>query len=269
MVPSPSTRTRTHGWQRCCSRHGAHSTGTAWYCDSKPFNLACRKLSVLPDSNGPASSVPPTGVLDHASIAPATSAPRDLAAPSISSAAALPDRNVGYLSLSFIPLLWGTYNPCIRYLYAEVDPLDPASLTAVRTVLSAGALLLPVFVGYLLKEGQEVWRRNQQRANESASAKPGLDMLTHPLVVTLAAATDGAADGVAAVSAADELAAGSGTAPESLQQLQPSRALLAAPVNSARLGPFMTRTFDSVILGGLELGLLNFLGTALQVGGLR
>ncbi|PNW79924.1 hypothetical protein CHLRE_08g372300v5 [Chlamydomonas reinhardtii] len=265
----------------------------------------------------------------------------------------------GYLSLAFVPILWGTYNPAIRYLYAESDPLDPASLTAVRTIVSAGALLLPAAVGYLWTQGAAAWRRrsddiaaaaaaaeaaeavmgsdsgstgtssssngsssssssssgsSSHNGNSSNGAASGIDVHHAPMSTAMAVVTDGAADGVAAAAgatpaeddpalttasasaSASAASAASATASASASTASSTAApttalaassaaaatastrastgsssagLFAPPLHTARLGPVLTRTFNSVVLGGLELGLLNFMGTALQVEGLH
>ncbi|KAG2485399.1 hypothetical protein HYH03_015885 [Edaphochlamys debaryana] len=88
-----------------------------------------------------------------------------------------------------------------------------------------------------------------------------------PLRVELAAAGDGAAEGVAA--AADEAAAEEAAAAAAASTSASSTGLLAEPLSTVRMGPVLTTTFNSVVIAGLELGLLNFLGTALQVEGLH
>ncbi|GLI58501.1 hypothetical protein VaNZ11_000232 [Volvox africanus] len=270
MVPSPAiAQQQQHGWQRCRRRQGLGSFLTS-RGDPHPSSYTCRLPTALPNSNSAGGSTSPVGVLDRNAAAATTSTGPTLSPsgpPTLASQ--IPDRSMGYISLSMVPILWGTYNPCIRYLYAEADPLDPASLTAVRTMLSAGALLLPALIGYLVKKGRESWRRNQGKATngsvEEIAAQPSGALSKSPVgVVTLAAVSDGPADGVAAAAAADEVAVGARP-----QQSSPSRSLFAEPLNHSRLGPVLTRTFGSVALGGLELGLLNFLGTALQVEGLH
>eukprot|EP00873_Tetraselmis_striata_P026769 jgi/Tetstr1/447033/TSEL_034490.t1 len=47
----------------------------------------------------------------------------------------------GYAELVAVSMLWGTYNPTLKLIYAEDHPLDPSTLTAIRTALSAGALI--------------------------------------------------------------------------------------------------------------------------------
>ncbi|GIL52003.1 hypothetical protein Vafri_7970 [Volvox africanus] len=269
MVPSPATAQQQHGWQRCRRRQGLRSFLTS-RGDPHPSSHTCRPPTALPNGNSAGGSTSPVGVLDRgAAAATASTGPTSAPSEPLTLASQLPDRSMGYISLSLVPILWGTYNPCIRYLYAEADPLDPASLTAVRTMLSAGALLLPALIGYLLKKGRESWLQNQGQATNSSveeiEAQPSGALSRSPVgVVTLAAVADGPADGVAAAAAADEVAVG--TRP---RQSSPSRSLFAEPLNRSRLGPILTRTFGSVALGGLELGLLNFLGTALQVEGLH
>ncbi|PNH07541.1 hypothetical protein TSOC_006005 [Tetrabaena socialis] len=197
------------------------------------------RLAALPNGRGGASA--PVGVLDRA---PVTTAPGQGAAADGRPAVSTP-MPVGFLALSIVPVLWGTYNPCIRYLYAEPDALDPASLTAVRTALSAGALLLPALLGYLFKECRGAFQRHQQQRAQAGTFLDGA-----------------AADAETSDQALPAAAAGPGAKGASV-------ALFSAPINSTRLGPVLTCTFNSVILGGLELGLLNFLGTALQVEGLH
>jgi hypothetical protein len=54
-------------------------------------------------------------------------------------------------------------NPTIRYLYYEDDPLSPASLTAIRTVIAAGGLAAAI--------GYDIWKRNSQPAADAAEQK--------------------------------------------------------------------------------------------------
>ncbi|KXZ43851.1 hypothetical protein GPECTOR_79g130 [Gonium pectorale] len=196
-----------------------------------------------------------------------------------------------------VPVLWGTYNPTIRYLYAEENPLDPASLTAVRTTVSAVALLLLPLASTLYQGARDAWkrRRHQQQqqqdspdgsvaAADAASRTEGLpaagsgaagaiDVHHAPLTTVLAVTSDGsAADGVAvaAVAGSEEAAEAAAVAAAAAARAPAAqRPLLEEPLKTSRLGPVLTRTFSTVILGGLELGLLNFLGTALQVEGLH
>ncbi|GFR43045.1 hypothetical protein Agub_g4051, partial [Astrephomene gubernaculifera] len=360
-----------------CPRKSRHGT----------LNHRCSPSAALPPSPTPTESQPlASGVTRNlpqpASPATATAAatngtpPTSGGAQQASQPAATPSPT-GYIALSLVPVLWGTYNPCIRYLYAEPDPLDPASLTAVRTALSAGALLLPALLGYVYRKVKEAWLHNNSGSEaiidssssssstssgagsndssgqhmrsdataaftQTASATGSLELQQKQqqqlpphqhqpsrhhqerLGLTLAAAADGAADGVAAAAAAaaaeeddedgypgcvqnngsggdsrhallllqNETAAA--TAPHALLQYGSSATttttsntpsssgdsviasssnsgggLFSEPLSGVRLGPLLTRTFRSVVLGGLELGVLNFVGTALQVEGLH
>lgn len=45
------------------------------------------------------------------------------------------------LCLCGVALLWGTYSPSVRYLYATPGPPTPVALTAIRTVMQAVVLL--------------------------------------------------------------------------------------------------------------------------------
>lgn len=45
------------------------------------------------------------------------------------------------LCLCGVAILWGTYSPVVRYIYACDGPPSPAALTAVRTVIQAAVLL--------------------------------------------------------------------------------------------------------------------------------
>ncbi|EFJ51743.1 hypothetical protein VOLCADRAFT_87524 [Volvox carteri f. nagariensis] len=170
-------------------------------------------------------------------------------------------------------LAWGPI-PFEPYL---LDTLGVPRWQLARRFDSA-ALLLPALVGYLVKTGRDAWLRRRggvvcggstDDAPKGAPAGPMAaphQAVPHQGAAALAGMSDGAADGVAVAAAADEV--GPAAAPEAAPPHQ-QRSLFAQPLNSARLGPFMTRTFDNVILGGLELGILNFLGTALQVEGLH
>ena len=45
------------------------------------------------------------------------------------------------LCLCGVAVLWGTYSPVVRFIYASDGPPSPATLTAVRTVIQAAVLL--------------------------------------------------------------------------------------------------------------------------------
>ena len=47
----------------------------------------------------------------------------------------------GYATLVAVTVLWGSYSPALRFLFAADDALTPARLTAARAAISAGALL--------------------------------------------------------------------------------------------------------------------------------
>ena len=47
----------------------------------------------------------------------------------------------GQLCLCGVAILWGSYSPVVRYIYACSGPPSPAALTAVRTVIQAAVLL--------------------------------------------------------------------------------------------------------------------------------
>lgn len=48
----------------------------------------------------------------------------------------------GQLCLCGVAILWGSYSPVVRYIYACPGPPTPAALTAIRTVIQAVALLI-------------------------------------------------------------------------------------------------------------------------------
>jgi hypothetical protein len=128
----------------------------------------------------------------------------------------------------------GTYNPCIRFLYSQPDALDAASLTAIRTCLSAGALLLPLLLGWL---GSQL--RGTQEGRSAAAAL----------------LADDGADGESAAPSAGAWEAGLAQRQQALEGSAggagAGAGFLSGPLKDERLGPLLTTTFTSVVLGGL------------------
>ena len=126
----------------------------------------------------------------------------------------------GYAQLLTVPLLWGSYNPAVRFLYMDANPLTPASLTATTTTIAATALVAAAALDTLSS-----WRRGKQQPQLQAGSA--------------ASAGEGGAE------------AGAG-----FPLLQPAADVprfLPAFLQRARLGPVLTRTQASVLLAGLEL----------------
>lgn len=68
----------------------------------------------------------------------------------------LPDEKYvqsGTLDLILVSFLWGTYNPVMKLIYADDQNMDPSTLTAIRTVLSALALGVAVVIEQSGKKG--------------------------------------------------------------------------------------------------------------------
>ena len=86
-----------------------------------------------------------------------TSSPEDVAPPSTDS---LP---VARATLLSVPLLWATYNPAMRFIYASDAPPSPAELTAVRMLIA----LVPFSLVLLSVARDEASRQNDGRPSSS------------------------------------------------------------------------------------------------------
>ena len=86
-----------------------------------------------------------------------TSSPEDVAPPSTDS---LPVARAALLS---VPLLWATYNPAMRFIYASDAPPSPAELTAVRMLIA----LVPFSLVLLSVARDEASRQNDGRPSSS------------------------------------------------------------------------------------------------------
>ncbi|MEW5306166.1 MAG: hypothetical protein WDW36_008653 [Sanguina aurantia] len=140
----------------------------------------------------------------------------------------------GYLELLTVSLLWGTYNPIMRTLYNEPDPLDAATLTALRTTISASGMFTASTISSLLN-------RNISSTNTTSSISSRSES-----------------------SSFSSAAAGEWWS----QALDTRRFTPATALSETRLSSLLTGTFLGVIPAGMELGVLNFVGTALQAQGL-
>lgn len=95
-----------------------------------------------------------------------TSSPEDVAPPKTDS---LP---VARATLLSVPLLWATYNPAMRFIYASDAPPSPAELTAVRMLIA----LVPFSLVLLSVARDEASRQNDGQPSSSDGA-PERDVL--------------------------------------------------------------------------------------------
>lgn len=128
------------------------------------------------------------------------------------------------LSLGLYPQCHLCSNPVIRLIYDSEHPLDPATLTAIRTVLSAAALAAALAF-------KDKGAGSKSTSDAGAAAAPPSSPTLGTDSVDLAASTS--------------MTTGQAIAANATQ-------------------PLLARTFQGVVPAGIELGLYNFLGTSLQ-----
>lgn len=154
----------------------------------------------------------------------------------------------------------GSYNPTLKMIYSEEHPLDPATLTAIRTVLSALALLVAVAA----KPQQQPEQQQQQQQRIANLAAPDEDAdSTSPLLRSQDHSQPSGSQetNTAASTAGVTIAAGRlSTAAKA--------AATTAMATATRFAP-LSATFSTVLAAGLELGLYNFAGTSLQAVGVK
>ena len=75
----------------------------------------------------------------------------------------------GQLCLCGVAILWGSYSPIVRYIYASPGPPSPAAFTAVRAVVQAGLLLASDF---FVRHGQT--NTPQKAKRRRSSRQPAL-----------------------------------------------------------------------------------------------
>lgn len=168
-------------------------------------------------------------------------------------------RAEGYATLLAVSLLWGTYSPCVKYLYATDKAVDAASLTAVRSSLSSAALLAAAAVK---KDGGK-----GQSGDGGGAALPGASAALGSLTTEPApeAPTRTTTDALAA--AAPPAASTSGAAaPPPPSSSSSSSSWGALPLASGGLA--LLSRIPLTYTGGFELGVWNFLGSLLQAQGL-
>lgn len=214
----------------CTSRLHRHRGIT-----SRPSIRESTPLSpTAPSPAQPASSTPtippiPLLVSSLPGLSPAQAPPTStsLPTPPLPSQPAEPAPAwAGYADLLTVSLLWGTYNPIMRTLYNEPDPLDAATLTALRTTISATGMFTASAISAAM---------NGSSSSSTTSSTPE-----------------------SAAAAADWWS----------QALDTKRFTPSTGLPETRLSGLLTGTFMGVIPAGMELGVLNFVGTALQAQGL-
>jgi hypothetical protein len=152
------------------------------------------------------------------------------------------------MALVAVSLLWGTYTPSLRYLYSvDSQAFTPVSVTAWRSLLSCGALLLAS--GWTAMVGgahSRHWLRARQL--EQQCHQPTQEQQHHQQTQEAQGVTKGPGLGTA----------GDGSAPSDPDALLGD----AAVDNHATDG---VSGWQAVGVAGAELGIYTFLGTAAQV----
>lgn len=150
-------------------------------------------------------------------------------------------------------------------IYSEEHPLDPATLTAIRTVLSALALLVAVAAKPQQQPEQQQQQQQQQRSSNFAT--PDEDAgTTSPLHRSQdhsqpsGSQAPGQTNAAASTAAVTKAAGKVSTAAKA--------AATTAIATATRFAP-LSATFSTVLAAGLELGLYNFAGTSLQALGVK
>ena len=148
----PATR-RPHRAPWCAAAVGARRGDSARHhrLGSARDVAASARETVSTETADPSVARANSGA--HAS----TSSPEDVAPPSTDS---LP---VARATLLSVPLLWATYNPAMRFIYASDAPPSPAELTAVRMLIA----LVPFSLVLLSVARDEASRQNDGRPSSS------------------------------------------------------------------------------------------------------
>lgn len=136
-------------------------------------NLVQPRPSLLCHSRSPYTSDEPEG----------TSEPAERSMSDISHSS---DRALlrGQLCLCGVAILWGSYSPVVRYIYACSGPPTPAALTAVRTVIQA-AVLLSSDVVLRRKQPGLPQKTKIRRPSSSPVLKRRYDTIPQPVSDTL------------------------------------------------------------------------------------
>ena len=122
---------------------------------------------------------PPCNRSLHATRLHAKDAANKLEEPVTSKSDALSkDSQSGTIDLVLVSFLWGTYNPVMKLIYDDDVNMDPSTLTAIRTVLSALALGTAVLV-----------EQSSKKEAEQGEIEP-------PVAVALTATTEDRAEGI-------------------------------------------------------------------------
>ena len=156
----------------------------------------------------------------------------------------------------------GSYNPTLKMIYSEEHPLDPATLTAIRTVLSALALLVAVAA----KPQQQPQQQQQQQRSANLAAPDEDADSTSPLHRSQDHSQPSGSQAPGQINAAATTAAVT-TAAGKLSTAAKAAATTAM-ATATRFAP-LSATFSTVLAAGLELGLYNFAGTSLQAVGVK
>lgn len=78
----------------------------------------------------------------------------------------------GWAWLLLVAMLWGTYAPTLRLIYAQPEPPSPASLLFVRTIVCAGTLMLVDAVRRPLQQQQQQQGSPRTPARHSSMLMP-------------------------------------------------------------------------------------------------
>ena len=139
----------------------------------------------------------------------------------------------------------GTYGPALKLIYAEEHPLDPATLTAVRGLIAAAALLsVDALSAY--------WQKPSATSAAAISDGAGVHCVDRSLITD----TD--------VVKADSL---QGTSGEMQDRLSSSG--VPSSEDPVMSGWLVNAAWVGLAIAGLELGLYNFIATSMEAVGLQ
>uniref|UniRef100_A0A7S3QZR9 EamA domain-containing protein n=1 Tax=Dunaliella tertiolecta TaxID=3047 RepID=A0A7S3QZR9_DUNTE len=232
-----------------------HATGAAHCCcfsTTRPRRLRSRGLAVQPQAsletppritNQPTQQPEPTSISFASQPGPNPNAPEDSKQPSLQGS---------YLSLVGVSLLWGTYGPSVSWLLHNEHAMPAPMLTALRTVMSAVVMLGITYV-------------NSRPIGEQGGSVQTEDHIPHHHSDSMSSGSRSSSNSDAMLvrepheqHMRTEQAQTSGREHPGSTQHENNSSV-----------PFLARTIPGVIPAGIELGLWNFLGTALAVTGLE
>jgi drug/metabolite transporter (DMT)-like permease len=212
-------------------------------------------------------------------------------------AGAVPGWKQGLAPLLVVSVLWGSYTPSIRYLYALDPSISPALLTALRTCLSALVLVAASLSTWASQHSAAAQGSKPSKAAlqqvaslDAVSNLKRTKPLQPPTDLTNVGNSSSSSRPVNSTSSSSDTGEPSGSqvratdahlvetqAPPDAQlgsttQVSPRQGqgtAAAAAAAAAASNPAAAVTIAAVAAAGLELGCYNFVGTALQALGLE